>query len=245
MSAAASSTYAGHDLGTLADIPNYQEWIVGSFRSRVSGQRVIEIGAGIGSMARLYAWLAREVVLLEPAGNLMERLRENLRPLPNAKFVNAILEDVAGKQVDGCDFSSESFDAAVMINVLEHIEDDGATLRTLRSLLRPGGWLIVFVPALSWLFGSLDEVHFHKRRYSARTLGRVARDAGFDVEILRYFDVLGVIPWFVAGRVMRQREFNGAATKLYDRVVVPLGARLERLVVPPLGKNLLCIARRI
>ena len=66
--------------------------------------------------------------------------------------------------------------------------------------------------------------------------------AGFDVSYLRYFDVLGVLPWLVAGRVARQSRFDARAAKLYDRVAVPVGARAERHFTPPLGKNLICVA---
>ncbi len=243
MGGEAADHYDGQDLEALADIPNYQQWIADSFLPRVRG-RVLEVGAGIGTMARRYAHAADEAVLLEPARNLIAKLRENTREIPSARPVDALLSDVVGKRHAGCDFSRGSFDVVILINVLEHVDDDVGMLRTLHDLLRPGGTLVLFVPALAWLYGSLDRLVDHKRRYSFDSLGAVVRGAGFEVETHRYFDVLGILPWFVAGRVLRQRSFNADAARLYDRLAVPVGAFLEGIVEPPVGKNLLSIGRK-
>jgi SAM-dependent methyltransferase len=239
----AVARYEGHDLEALADIPNYQQWIADSFLPRVHG-RVLEVGAGIGSVARRYAHAASEAVLLEPMENLIARLRENTLAMPGVRRVNALLGDVAGRRVGGVDFSPGSFDVVVMINVLEHIEDDAGMLRTLHMLLRPGGTLVVFVPALAWLYGSLDVAHGHERRYSSSGLRAVIGGAGFAIDTHKYFDVLGVLPWFVVGRIVRPSTFNAGAAGLYDRFAVPLGAFVEGLVPPPIGKNLLSIATK-
>jgi SAM-dependent methyltransferase len=238
-----AEAYEGQDLEALADIPNYQQWIVDSFLPCVRG-RVLEVGAGIGTMARRYAHAADEAVLLEPARNLIPKLRENMCAFANVRPVAALLDDVAGAGHAGCDFSPGSFDVAVLINVLEHIEDDARTLRLLHMLLRPGGTLVVFVPALGWLYGSLDRLVDHKRRYSSDSLRTVVRGAGFEIETHKYFDVLGIAPWFVAGRVVRQQSFNAGAAGLYDRFAVPVGAFLEGIVEPPIGKNLLSISHK-
>jgi SAM-dependent methyltransferase len=167
-----------------------------------------------------------------------------MRLFRNVSLVTTTLEEAMGGGTEGATLAPGSFDVAVMVNVLEHVEDDVALLRTLHALLRPGGTLVLFVPALSWLYGSLDRLVGHKRRYSRATLGSVVRRADFEVETLRYFDVLGVVPWFIAGRVLRQGAFDARAAGLYDRVAVPLGVVVERHLSPPLGKNVVCTSRR-
>ena len=82
------------------------------------------------------------------------------------------------------------------------------------------------------------------RRYEREQLRGVVTAAGFRVETLRWLDASGVIPWFLAGRVLRQRRFSPGLARLYDRVVVPVSRALEERVEPPWGKNLICIARR-
>ena len=145
--------YEGQDLEALADIPNYQRWILDTFPVKPRG-RVLEIGAGIGSIARLYAAETEDAVLLEPARNLRPRLERELAGRGNVRVVSALLEDVAGKRVAGADFSPASFDVVLLINVLEHVDDDADMLARIRDLLRPGGALLLFVPALAWLYGT-------------------------------------------------------------------------------------------
>ena len=139
---------------------------------------------------------------------------------------------------------AEPYDAAVLVNVLEHIDDDLGALRRLHAMLRPGGALLVFVPANAWLYGSLDALVGHVRRYGREELRTVVDRAGFAIDTLRWVDAGGVAPWYFVGRVLRRRKFDPAVGRLYDRAVVPLLRVVEGAVAPPIGKNLLCIARR-
>jgi SAM-dependent methyltransferase len=232
-----SVAYPGCDLEALADIPRYQNWLLAPFRSRLTG-RVLEVGAGIGNLSEHYVAAAREVILVEPAEKLAGRLRERFAGRPHVRVIGGLLEQAAAA------LAPASFDACVLVNVLEHVEDDAAMLRRLAALLRPGGSLLLFVPALQVLYGTLDAIHHHHRRYAKSSLRRVVERASFTVQELRYFDVLGVVPWFLAGRVFRWTRFDAGSARIYDRFFVPLGERLERLHEPPLGKNLLCIAER-
>ncbi len=231
-------TYTAQDLEALANIPNYQQWILRYFNPFLHG-RILEIGAGTGTFARLYLDRVDEAVLLEPATNLTSRLRERVGDRPRAKVVAMPLERAcAVGEVSG------RFDAVVLINVLEHVDDDRQMLEQIRELLAREGKLLLFVPALSWLFGSLDEMLEHRRRYTLRAVRLLLEDASFKVQAIRYFDVLGVLPWWVAGRVLMQRSFNRHAAQLYDRVAVPIGSAVEHILSPPLGKNVLCVATR-
>ena len=78
--------------------------------------------------------------------------------------------------------------------MLEHIEDDAGELRLAAAALRPGGALLVFGPALEWLYSELDYKAGHYRRYSLRRLRQLARAAGLEILSVRYFDLLGVLP---------------------------------------------------
>jgi SAM-dependent methyltransferase len=233
--------YDGHDLEALADIPNYQRWILQHFGAHLRG-RVLEIGAGIGTYAHLYLDNVDSAVLLEPAKNLTTQLTQSFRGSDKVRIVSRPLTEACE---DGySELQAGSFDAILSINVLEHVDDDLGMLRTACELLRPGGTLLLFVPALGWLYGSLDRLVEHRRRYSLRQLRALLDSARFETFQMRYFDRLGVLPWFITGRILRQRRFSRGAAQVYDRVAVPLGATVERWITPPLGKNLLALARR-
>jgi SAM-dependent methyltransferase len=235
MEAQLSTDYEGQDLEALSDIRRYQRWVLESFRGRLKG-RVLEVGAGIGNLAEHYVDGTDEAVLIEPSVRLADRLRARFANRAHVRSIAGLLEDADRELAPG------SFDACILVNVLEHVEDDGAMLRRLRELLKPSGSLLLFVPALPILYGTLDALVHHHRRYTKSSLRSEVERANFAVRDLRYFDVLGVIPWFLAGRVLRRPRFDESASQLYDRFFVPVGAALERVLEPPLGKNLVCIA---
>src|SRR5690606_34417870 len=112
-----------------------------------------------------------------------------------------------------------------------------------REHLAPGGHLLVFVPALQWLMSRFDREIGHVRRYSMGQLRERAEGAGFRVVRARYFDGAGVLPWFLNFVVLR-RGLGGGSVSLYDRLVVPPMRRVEGLIAPIVGKNLLMVARK-
>jgi len=238
-----SGCYEGHDLEALADMPHYVDWILQGFAEHLRG-RVLEVGAGTGNFSVCYLDRVTEAVLLEPAQNLYPRLAARFRSKAHVQVERGLLEEWSERPAAQGGHDGRPFDTAVLVNVLEHIADDQGTVQRLADLLRPGGKLLIFVPALPWLYGSLDLQVHHYRRYSRSRLQRVMHRAGLEVMSLHYFDVPGVLPWLLAGRLLRQSAFSPRAAFIYDRVVVPLASRMERWVRLPLGKNLVCVAQR-
>jgi hypothetical protein len=125
--------------------------------------------------------------------------------------------------------------------VLEHIEDDRAALEALRKLLVPGGRIVLIVPALHALYGSIDRAIGHHRRYTRREVTAVLSAAGLEVEHVSYFNLLGVPGWFLNARILQRRTIPGLQARLNDRLVPLL--RIERRFRPPLGMSLLAVGR--
>ncbi len=232
-------SYEGHDLEALADLPRYYRWIRSFFGPELSGS-VLEVGAGIGNFAAHYVDEVDRTVLVELSLYLAQRLRTRFSERAGVETLSGLLAPL----MKTGEIRPASFDCAVLVNVLEHVPDDEDMLRDLHSGLRPGGRLLLFVSALPWLYGSLDEVVFHVRRYTRPELLQKLERAGFELVRMRYFDILGVLAWFLVGRVLRRRRFDAAAARAYDRIGVPVTAWLERRIEPPWGKNLVCVARR-
>lgn len=231
-----STFYDGRDLDAMSQAVRYHRWVIGEMAPYL-GQDVAEIGAGTGNVsALLLDGGIRRLTAVEPSPQMYPILRERLRGEPRATVLHGRLGG------PGTSFPGR-FDSIVYLNVLEHVDDDAEEMRRAFQALRPGGHLCVFVPALRWLYGRLDAEVGHRRRYHRADLREVVTGAGFRVERLRYFDAPGVLPWLLFVRLLR-RELNAGGVGAYDRWVVPVARTLERLVPPPLGKNLLCIARR-
>jgi SAM-dependent methyltransferase len=232
--------YPSHELAAMAEARNYYHWILGQCRTRL-GRVVLEHGAGIGTFS---AFLAAEpierLLALEPATNLIATLRSRLAPWGDkVEVVKSSLEECVSL-VRGC-----GVDTIISINVLEHIPDDVATLRAMWEVLSEGGHVILFVPALPWLYGSLDRAFGHVRRYRRRELYDKISAAGFTIVMGRFMNFPGIASWLVTGRVLRRPTLDPLAVKAYDRYVIPIIAKLESLQAPPVGQNLLVIGQKL
>ncbi|MBM3952634.1 MAG: class I SAM-dependent methyltransferase [Rhodospirillales bacterium] len=233
-----ADAYAGHDLEILSGMTHYYSWIADHFAPFVRGAAV-EYGAGTGNISVKLRPLVDRFDLVEPSPRLLPILRDRFRGDDAVAVFDANLEaHVASVPAD-------SYDCAVLVNVLEHIADDAQALDELFRALRPDGSLLLFVPALPFLFSRLDSFYGHYRRYRRGALARLVGEAGFEVREARYLDLLGVVPWWLLNTVGGTVTFNPALVRLYDRFGVPLTRAIERtLGAPPIGKNVLLIARK-
>ncbi len=229
--------YEGSDLEVLADMPNYYDWMMATFAPHVRGN-VVEYGAGVGTVSARLEPLAAALTLVEPSTNLVNPLRVRFSGVSKVHVVGASLEEHVAQLAPG------SVDAFVLVNVLEHIEDDRQALQALMTALRPGGRLMLFVPALQFLMSQLDRNLGHFRRYHKGDLVAKTAAAGAVVERCRYVDFLGIFPWLLLNRLLGSTSFNPALVALNDRVAVPISRALERLAPPPLGKNLILVASK-
>ncbi|MBT3361010.1 MAG: class I SAM-dependent methyltransferase [Rhodospirillales bacterium] len=232
-----ATEYQGADLEALANLHRYQRWVIEIFLPYLSG-RVIEFGAGVGNISTLIRPHVATLDLVEPSANLVISLK---RRFGDTDCVAIYEESLESRLLETAD---ETYESIVLVNVLEHIEDDAMALEGFYRILKPGGHLLLFVPALEFLFSDLDVVLRHFRRYQRPELNRRTTGAGFDIVKSRYFDVLGVFPWWLLNTKMGATEFNPVLASIYDAVFVPLSRGLESLAPPPFGKNIILVARR-
>jgi len=218
----------------MAAAPRFNRWMFERLRPWV-GRRVLEIGAGIGNMS---AFLVDEagvdrLVLTDTEPYYLRRLRQRFAGRPQVA--------VAELRLPGRDprLAAERLDTVVCLNVLEHIEQDGAALRAMHDLLQPAGRLLLLVPSLRALYGSLDEALGHFRRYVPDELQAKLQVAGFRVRHLEYFNLAGVPGWWLTGRVLRRRLIPAGALRWYE-ALVPL-FRLERFLPWRIGQSLIAI----
>ena len=229
-------TYSGEELDSLGEARNYYGWISSRFAPYL-GARMVEVGAGIGTfLAHLLALRPdARVTAIEPADNnfpvLARRFADDARVTPVHGYLDGALP--AGQA-----------DAVVAVNVMEHVEDDAAFLRDAARALAPGGHLLLFVPALPALFGTLDEAFEHYRRYARPELLAKLRAAGLEPVRVRYMNVTGIAAWWLWSKVLRRRTITAGDARTYDRWVVPVVRFLEDRIDPPLGNALLAVARK-
>ena len=232
-----SFAYTGTELAALAEAKNYYRWVIGRFAPFL-GKRVIEVGAGIGTFSRalLNDTAISELVMVEPGENLFPFLQKRFAGESRATVVHGYFQDLE---------PVATADSVVLVNVLEHVAEDMALLHDVNKVLVPGGTLLLLVPALSWIYGSLDDAFGHHRRYVKASLAGKLQAAGFQVLQLSYFNLPGIVGWFLAGRVLRCRTLKSRQVRFYDRCVVPWMSKVEERWEPPFGQSLIAIARKI
>ncbi len=217
----------------------YLEWQLSLFRPFL-GQRLLEVGCGLGTNLELLAPRERAFGIdIDP--DVLDFARRRLAGLSGIGF---LLADLGRLEPEALQHLREQrFDTIVCLNVLEHINDDAAALRTLSDLICPGGALALLVPAHQWLYGPYDALDGHFRRYSARQVGQRLTDAGFDVVWTRYFNAVGALGWWVQYRLLRRSIHGEGAFGMMNRLV-PLMRRLEAVCPPWFGLSVAALGRK-
>jgi SAM-dependent methyltransferase len=222
------------NLDNLDDADNYAGWIFELIEPHL-GAEVLEIGAGHGTFTEMLARKAKRVVASDLSERCISRLRERFSGAQSVEILHGSVESAA---------AHGPFDSVILINVLEHIEDDDGALAELGQLLRPGGRIILWVPAFSLLYSDFDRRIGHYRRYRRPGLRTQLSDAGFEVRDIRYVNAVGAVAWLVLARLLRRTPTHGAPVKVFDRYFVPVLKRLERRWQPPFGQSVLAVAVR-
>jgi len=228
--------YSSSELDAIAGARNYYRWITKRFAPYL-GARVVEVGAGIGTYSEFLLGVpgTKQLTAVEPAANTFPVLREKLAAFPQAQALEGYFGDHAEEL---------SADSVVAVNVLEHVEHDEEFLRLAWRVVVPGGTLLLFVPAVPAIFGTLDTAFEHHRRYTRPALRQKLESAGWSIERIDYMNLPGILPWFVVGRIMKWTSISSRSARFYDRVVIPVTSAIEEVIPIPIGQSLLAVARK-
>jgi SAM-dependent methyltransferase len=221
-------------LDSLDGAENYAAWIFGLIEPHL-GHEVLEVGAGHGTFTEILARRSRRVVAID----LSERCVDVLR----ARFSQDLHLEVLHGGIDTQDVRGP-FDAVVLINVLEHIEDDDGALDNVFNVLKPGGRLILWVPAFEFLYSDFDRKIGHYRRYRQAALRTQLERAGYTIADIRYVNAVGAIAWLVVARLLRRTPTTGTPVKLFDRYFVPILRRIEQRCRAPIGQSIFAVGVR-
>jgi glycosyltransferase involved in cell wall biosynthesis len=199
------------------------------------GRRILELGARTGTITQ-YLVNREHVTATEDREGYLDYLTRRFAGRGNVEIRELALggaDPVAPKQ---------RYDTVLCTNVLEHVEDDAAALRWIHDRLEPGGRVVLVVPLLRALYGSIDAASEKHRRYETAELRAKLEAAGFEIEELRPFNAIGVFVRWLESRVLRRREVPGFQTRIADRLVPWL--RLEEKLGLSFGMTAFAVGRR-
>jgi 2-polyprenyl-3-methyl-5-hydroxy-6-metoxy-1,4-benzoquinol methylase len=214
-------------LVAMAQAKHFNRWMADTIAPCMAGD-VLEVGAGIGNLTVLLSSTDNVYTATDTDQEHLCELRSRTEGHPNIKIAVCDFTN----QADAGRFR-ESVDTVVCLNVLEHVENDLAGLENIRACLRPGGRAILLVPQGPQVFGSMDEVLEHKRRYTVKELHSKMKAAGFRVERVAPFNRATWPGWYLNSRILRRRTLNRLQLGLFD-LLVPILRRIDRsLPWPP------------
>lgn len=229
--------YSGSELEIFSEAIYWKSYW-GSQVSPYLGQRVLEVGAGIGGTTRNLCkkkhdlWLALE---------------------PDQRMTNDLSRQAAmGNMPECCQVqcgtlktlkAEQQFDTILYIDVLEHIEDDFDEVQRAKALLAPGGYLVVLAPAHQWLYTPFDQAIGHYRRYSQKTLSRLSPE---DLQCIstRYLDSVGLLASLGNRLLLRSAQPTRQQIRIWDRYMVRLSTFVDPILLYRIGKSILVVWQR-
>lgn len=210
-------------LARLNRAPRFTKWMADTIRPYV-GERILEIGAGIGNLtANLVPRTTYWASDINP--QYLDRLNKLKATRP---YLRVCYTDASAVE----SFPAEQFDTVICLNVVEHLEDDVKALRNIRASVEKDGRAIVLVPNGPRLFGTLDEVLGHYRRYTRDQLVEACGRAGFRIEKVLKFNRIGSPGWWLNGRVLKKKTFGFWQIKLLNNLV-PFVRPIDRFLPLP------------
>jgi len=220
-------------------LPNYYRWI----HELIAGylkERIVDLGCGKGFMLKIINEHQEPDLLLGidgSAGNIDSNLLADFR----SEKIVLLHRNFDGYSFD--DLVDFKIDTAILLDVLEHIEHDEALLETIYKVLPERGRLIVKVPAVKSLYGSIDVASEHFRRYSREELKSKAEDAGFKILKLGHMNLFGAFSYFVRNKILKKTtSFSGTFTpeklKKLNRLI-PCLQFIDKILLCPVGLSLI------
>ncbi|HEY3998266.1 MAG TPA: glycosyltransferase [Candidatus Xenobia bacterium] len=217
-----ADAYGSHILNELQHARRFNKWMGETLLPHL-GDRVLEIGAGVGNLTNQFiprmSYVASDI---NPHYLQYLKAYSVGKPYLKVKKIDVTCpEDFAGLKEFG-------LDTALMVNVLEHVSDEIAALKNLYDVLSPGGKAVILVPQHPLLYGSMDAALEHRERYTQQHLRQSLTSAGFVVERIFDFNRGSVPGWMLNGQILKRKTFARSQLKALE-MLTPLLRRIDRV----------------
>lgn len=202
------------------------------------GDFILDVGCGLGNFTEILLDKKRYVGI-DSDRKMIEEMRAQYAGRKNVEFIRV---DVTN-QDEMLAFKNKEPDSILCVNVLEHIEEDVVVLNNMWALLPPNGHLCLLVPAFQFLYGTLDSLDGHFRRYNKRLLSDKLKDLPGRMVRQYYFNMIGSLGWFLKGKILREKNQSDANYQVMN-LLIPIFSKIERVFRPPFGMSLIAIFKK-
>ena len=228
-------------LEAIRDADQFNRWMYDQVAPWMQGE-ILEIGSGIGNLS--------EYFIRDKAKITLSDIRENYCSLLESRFPEYVANNLVRKiDLVAPNFNKrfpeylEKFDSAFALNVVEHIEEDQLALQNLFSILKPGGKLMILVPAHPFLYNRIDTSLQHYKRYTNKKLEEIISTAGIKINRTYGFNAMGMPAWWLSGVLFRSSQIKNDQMNLYNKLI-PIAKLIDKLVFNKFGLSVITLATK-
>jgi 2-polyprenyl-3-methyl-5-hydroxy-6-metoxy-1,4-benzoquinol methylase len=218
----------------------FNKWMFSAVSPYCSGH-VLEIGSGIGNISQFFVSGNFSITLSDIDSFYIDILQTRFSNCKNVNQIRSI--DLQHPAFEKTYFHlKENFDTLVMLNVMEHLENENIALQNCSYLLKPAGTLILLVPAYCWLYSRMDKELGHKKRYTALRLDQLISRNKFLVKKTFYFNALGIPAWLY-GKIRRLKKIPSAEMNVFNFLTGP-GKLIDKLLFRKAGLSVINVSKK-
>lgn len=228
-------------LERFADATRFNRWMFDTIQPYCKGH-VLEVGSGIGNLSRYFLEKNFRLTASDLRDEYINILHGKFGGHTNLAGIKSI--DIAVENFENR-FPGllSQFDTVVALNVVEHIKNDELAITNCKKLLKPGGHLVILVPAFQMLYNSFDEELGHYIRYDRKTLNNLLESQGLKVFHTRFFNSVGIAGWMINGALFHKRIIPKKQLQVFDKLV-PVIKLIDKISFHRIGLSILCVARK-
>jgi 2-polyprenyl-3-methyl-5-hydroxy-6-metoxy-1,4-benzoquinol methylase len=228
-------------LERFANATRFNRWMFDTIQPYCKGH-VLEVGSGIGNLSQFFLEKNYRLTVSDLRDEYLNILHSKFGRHSNLSGIKSI--DLAVENFE-TRFPEllEQFDTVVALNVVEHIKDDRLAISNCKKLLKPGGHLVILVPAHQWLYNQFDDELGHYIRYRARSLERLLQSQQLDILYTRYFNSVGIAGWMINGKLFGKRLIPRRQLQIFDKLV-PVIKLIDAITFHKVGLSVLSIGRK-
>lgn len=225
-----------HTLEVIAKADRFNRWMYDQFKHELKGE-VLEIGSGIGNISKLVIEEGHSITLSDYNEEYCESLKKDFSQNKNVREIISI--DLLHPGFENkYSLYKNKFDSIFLLNVIEHIEDDGLAVKNCKYLLKTNGHLILLAPAYSWLYSSFDKQLGHYRRYSLKSLKGLLKKENFSILTGSYFNFTGIGGWLLFGKILNQKMLSSGEMSAFNKIV-PIAKIIDKLLGKKTGLSII------
>lgn len=228
-------------LDVIGEADQFNKWMFETILPFSKG-KILEVGSGLGNISTFFLENRNEILLTDLRTEYCTLLEDKFSSKSNligVEQLNLIHPDFDNFYYDHL----EKYDTVFALNVIEHIKDDNLAISNCKKLLKNNGHLIILVPSYQRLFNRFDKELGHFQRYTQNSLQQLFMNNHFSIVHKQYFNLIGIVGWYISGSLMKKDSIPSKQMKVYDKLV-PIWQVLDKLFKNKIGLSTIIIGRK-